>query len=243
MRILIADKLSDAARAQLESEGFDVVFDPAMNGDSLTEALHTHNPDALIVRSTKVQTEQLEATASLQLVVRAGAGVNTIALDVASARGIFVANCPGMNAAAVAELAFGHILDADRAIIRLGRVPGPFLQVEGLVDRPVQVEHEMNREVSLILKHLEALPGGAASVVVEHEQVDTIPQPLESPTVGPDLLPRHLRQVPPKRVIVRLSLVLIEHLRIHLVRKSRLRPVGVVPSRIVPEHDRRAGVE
>ncbi len=116
MRILIADKLSDAARAQLESEGFDVVFDPALNGDSLTEALRTHNPDALIVRSTKVQAEQLEATASLQLVVRAGAGVNTIALDVASARGIFVANCPGMNAAAVAELAFGHILNADRQI-------------------------------------------------------------------------------------------------------------------------------
>ena len=70
----------------------------------------------MVVRSTKVTDEHLAAGKALAVVVRAGAGVNTIALDSASERGIYVANCPGKNAAAVAELALGHILNADRRI-------------------------------------------------------------------------------------------------------------------------------
>src|SRR5205814_9581219 len=54
--------------------------------------------------------------ASLSLVVRAGAGVNTIDVAAASRRGIYVSNCPGKNAIAVAELAFGLILSLDRRI-------------------------------------------------------------------------------------------------------------------------------
>jgi D-3-phosphoglycerate dehydrogenase len=52
----------------------------------------------------------------LSLVVRAGAGVNTIDVAAASRRGIYVSNCPGRNSVAVAELAFGLILAADRRI-------------------------------------------------------------------------------------------------------------------------------
>lgn len=116
MRILLADKLSDDARTQLETAGHEVVSEPTLAGDTLTEALRSRDPHVLVVRSTKVQADHLAAASSLQLVVRAGAGVNTIDLDTASARGVFVSNCPGMNAAAVAELAFGHILNADRRI-------------------------------------------------------------------------------------------------------------------------------
>ena len=53
---------------------------------------------------------------SLSLVVRAGAGYNTIDVAAASRRGIYVSNCPGKNAIAVAELAFGLILALDRRI-------------------------------------------------------------------------------------------------------------------------------
>ena len=115
MRILIADK-ADAARAGLTEAGFDVVFEPTLSGDPLTAALVEHDPTVLVVRSTKVQRPQLEAAKSLKLVVRAGAGVNTIDLDAAAEHGTYVSNCPGMNAVAVAELAFGHILNADRRI-------------------------------------------------------------------------------------------------------------------------------
>ena len=52
----------------------------------------------------------------LALIVRAGAGYNTIDVKAASARGIYVSNCPGRNAVAVAELAFGLMLALDRRI-------------------------------------------------------------------------------------------------------------------------------
>ena len=53
---------------------------------------------------------------ALSLIVRAGAGVNTIDVAGASRRGIYVSNCPGKNAVAVAELAIGLILALDRRI-------------------------------------------------------------------------------------------------------------------------------
>ena len=49
-------------------------------------------------------------------IVRAGAGVNTIDVPAATSRGVIVANCPGKNSAAVAELAFGLMLALDRRI-------------------------------------------------------------------------------------------------------------------------------
>src|SRR5207249_735728 len=53
----------------------------------------------------------------LSLVVRAGAGYNTIDVESASERGIYIANCPGKNSIAVAELAFGLLLSLDRQIV------------------------------------------------------------------------------------------------------------------------------
>src|SRR5215831_17053885 len=52
----------------------------------------------------------------LKLVVRAGAGYNTIDVAAASRRGIYVSNCPGKNSIAVAELAFALMLALDRRI-------------------------------------------------------------------------------------------------------------------------------
>jgi D-3-phosphoglycerate dehydrogenase len=52
----------------------------------------------------------------LSVVIRAGAGTNNIDIDVASQMGIYVANCPGKNAIAVAEVAMGHLLNMDRRI-------------------------------------------------------------------------------------------------------------------------------
>jgi D-3-phosphoglycerate dehydrogenase len=69
----------------------------------------------LVVRSTSVTGAMLEAGA-LSLVVRAGAGYNTIDVATASRRGIYVSNCPGKNAIAVAELAMALILALDRRV-------------------------------------------------------------------------------------------------------------------------------
>ena len=60
-----------------------------------------------MVRSKQVSAAAIEAARALSLIVRAGAGVNTIAIEAASRAGVFVANCPGQNAIAVAELTPG----------------------------------------------------------------------------------------------------------------------------------------
>ena len=115
MKILIADKFPDNGISELKAVGFDVVYDAELKDEALTEVVHSTGADVLIVRGTKVPGATLEV-GRLSLVVRAGAGYNTIDVKTASARGIYVANCPGKNAIAVAELAFALILALDRRI-------------------------------------------------------------------------------------------------------------------------------
>jgi len=115
MKILIADKFESAGVEALKALGCDVVLNPDLKEDSLVEAVRDTGADVLVVRSTKV-TEPMLAAGRLRLVVRAGAGYNTIDVAAASRRGIYVSNCPGKNAVAVAELAFGLILSLDRRI-------------------------------------------------------------------------------------------------------------------------------
>ncbi|HLL16439.1 MAG TPA: 3-phosphoglycerate dehydrogenase, partial [Pyrinomonadaceae bacterium] len=115
MRVLIADKFEQSGRDGLEAAGCDYSYQPDVKEDSLVEAIRAYAPDALVVRSTKVTEAMLEAGA-LKLVVRAGAGYNTIDVAAASRRGIYVSNCPGKNSIAVAELTFALILALDRRI-------------------------------------------------------------------------------------------------------------------------------
>lgn len=115
MRTLIADKFEDSGRSGLADIGCEVFYQPDLKDDALTAAIREKKPDVLIVRSTKVTEAMLEGSA-LKLIVRAGAGYNTIDVKAASARGIYVSNCPGKNAVAVAELAFALILALDRRI-------------------------------------------------------------------------------------------------------------------------------
>lgn len=116
MTLLIADAVSDAARNTLADAGHTVIYEPSLSDDALAEALAAHEPSVLVVRSTRVTDAHLDAGPALELVVRAGAGVDTIDVQAASRRGVFVANCPGKNATAVAELAWGLILALDRRI-------------------------------------------------------------------------------------------------------------------------------
>src|SRR5204863_5919738 len=90
-------------------------FQPDLKDAALVAAIEKHAPDVLVVRGTKV-TEPMLAAGPIKLVVRAGAGYNTIDVAAASRRGIYVANCPGKNSIAVAELAFALILALDRRV-------------------------------------------------------------------------------------------------------------------------------
>jgi D-3-phosphoglycerate dehydrogenase / 2-oxoglutarate reductase len=115
MRVLIADKFEQSGRDGLEAIGCEVSFQPDLKDEALVEAIRQENPDVLVVRGTKV-TEPMLAAGQIKLVVRAGAGYNTIDVAAASRRGIYVSNCPGKNSIAVAELAFALILALDRRV-------------------------------------------------------------------------------------------------------------------------------
>jgi D-3-phosphoglycerate dehydrogenase len=115
MKVLIADKFEQSGIDGLAAAGCEVVYQPDLKDDTLTQAIRDTAADVLVVRSTAVTAPMLEAGV-LSLVVRAGAGYNTIDVATASNRGIYVSNCPGKNAVAVAELAFALLLALDRRI-------------------------------------------------------------------------------------------------------------------------------
>ena len=116
MAVLIADKFEQANIDRVESLGCRVTFDPDISAGNLEAALRDHDPDVLVVRGTKVTAEALSSAKSLSLIVRAGAGYDTIDIDTASNQGVFVANCPGRNSIAVAELTWALILGCDRRL-------------------------------------------------------------------------------------------------------------------------------
>jgi D-3-phosphoglycerate dehydrogenase len=115
-KVLIADKFPEEKIDEIKKLGCSVVYDQSLRENTLLEALKKEQPDILIVRSTVVSGEMIEVDNRMNLIIRAGSGYNTIDVKTASERSVYVANCPGMNAIAVAELAFGLILGIDRRI-------------------------------------------------------------------------------------------------------------------------------
>ncbi|MSR05806.1 MAG: hydroxyacid dehydrogenase [Gemmatimonadetes bacterium] len=115
MKVLVADKFEASGLAGLKAAGCEVIYQPDVKDDTLAKAIRETAAHVLVVRSTAVTGPMLESGA-LSLVVRAGAGYNTIDVATASKRGIYVSNCPGKNAVAVAELAFALMLSLDRRI-------------------------------------------------------------------------------------------------------------------------------
>jgi D-3-phosphoglycerate dehydrogenase len=115
MKVVIADKFEQSGIDGLRNAGCDVLYEPDLKDAALADAVRNAAADVLVVRGTKVGADVLDA-GQLSLIVRAGAGYNTIDVAGASARGIYVSNCPGKNAIAVAELAFALILSLDRRV-------------------------------------------------------------------------------------------------------------------------------
>ncbi len=116
MRVLVADKFEKAGLEGLVALGCTVTNDPNASATGIAGVIAMHDPQVLIVRSTKVPAAALEGAKGLKLIVRAGSGVDNIDVPAASARKIAVCNCPGMNAVAVAELTMGLLIACDRRI-------------------------------------------------------------------------------------------------------------------------------
>ena len=116
MKILVADLFSKEGMKDMENSGLTVHYDAGLSGESLAKAMAEFQPNVLVVRSTKVTKEVIDADPKLQMVVRAGAGYDTIDVAHCAALGVYVTNCPGKNAHAVAELTMGLILAIDRRL-------------------------------------------------------------------------------------------------------------------------------
>ncbi len=115
MRLLIADAIDVLPLEELRLLGVEIVSDPTLTKDTLAQALS--GVGILVVRRTEVTAEALAGARELNLIVRAGSGTGNIDIEAASARGIYVANCPGKNASAVAELVMGVTLALDRRLL------------------------------------------------------------------------------------------------------------------------------
>ncbi|HEY3255648.1 MAG TPA: D-3-phosphoglycerate dehydrogenase, partial [Polyangiaceae bacterium] len=114
MRVLAADRLSESSLDEMRTLGVEVIYDPDLDGEELVNVLDGVN--VLIVRGTVVNKAAIDAGKALNLIIRAGAGVSNIDVSTASERGIYVANCPGKNASAVAELTLTLIGCLDRRV-------------------------------------------------------------------------------------------------------------------------------
>jgi D-3-phosphoglycerate dehydrogenase len=114
MRVLFADAIDPSTVDALTERGHECVSDTKLSADDLPARIPGF--DALVVRSTEVTGAAIEAADALELIVRAGAGTNTIDVGAASEVGIYVTNVPGRNAIAVAELTMGLLLAIDRRI-------------------------------------------------------------------------------------------------------------------------------
>lgn len=144
MRILFADTFDQPSLENLRAHGHQCVYEPGLTAEDLPSSVQC--AEALVVRSTKVTAAVLESADSLRIVVRAGAGTNTIDKQVAADRAIYVCNTPGKNAVAVAELAMAFLLAMDRrlpdnvAALRDGRWDKKhFANARGLFGRTIGI--------------------------------------------------------------------------------------------------------
>jgi D-3-phosphoglycerate dehydrogenase len=115
-KVLIPTKLDGIARELLvEHGGYEVVQDDSTPFEELIK--READTFAMIVRSEKVTPAVIDALPKLKVIVRAGAGVNTIDIKYARSRGIDVMNTPGANSNAVAEEVVAMILADARHVV------------------------------------------------------------------------------------------------------------------------------
>ena len=229
MVVLVADQFEQSGIDGLKAAGCEVFHDPQLADAALVEALRDTRADVLVVRSTKVTPPMMDA-GPLALIVRAGAGYNTIDVRAASARGIYVSNCPGRNAVAVAELAFGLLLSLDRRIpdgvadLRAGRWnKKEYSKATGLKGRTLgllgygSIGHEMALRARAFGMHLviwsRHLTRGAADLealslpAAPHDlRVDVVATP-EEVAASCDALSVHLALAPETRGLVNAALL------------------------------------
>jgi D-3-phosphoglycerate dehydrogenase len=157
MKVLVADKFEKVGVDGLKDLGCTVLVEPDVKAEDLPARIREVDPHILIVRGKKVSGDALRAGTALTLVIRAGAGIDTIDVNAASSLGVFVSNCPGKNSIAVAELVLALLLSMDRRIpdqatdLRNGKWgKGEYSKARGLYGRTLGIVGlgQIGREVA-----------------------------------------------------------------------------------------------
>ncbi|PCE64186.1 D-2-hydroxyacid dehydrogenase [Sediminicola luteus] len=114
MKVLANDGLSQPAIDKLTQAGFEVLTTRVAQ-EQLSNFIITNQIKALLVRSaTQVDKKTIDAAPSLELIGRAGVGMDNIDVAYARQKGIQVVNTPAASSISVAELVFAHLLGAAR---------------------------------------------------------------------------------------------------------------------------------
>ena len=109
MKVLIADAINEKGIENLK-EVAEVVVDTDITPEELADTIHEYN--GIIVRSrTKLTKDIIKKADNLQIIARAGVGVDNIDLDAATEKGIMVVNSPESTSVTVAEHTMGLILN------------------------------------------------------------------------------------------------------------------------------------
>lgn len=114
-KILISDSIDKSCVAILERFGYEVTHKPGMTADQIKNEIANYN--ALIVRSeTKVSADLIASMKEMEIIGRAGTGVDNIDVNAATRRGIIVMNTPGGNTISAAEHTMALMLSMCRSI-------------------------------------------------------------------------------------------------------------------------------
>lgn len=182
MKVLVADKFEKVGIDGLKDLGCTVMAEPDVKAEALPALIQKIDPHILIVRSKKVSADALKAGTALTLVIRAGAGIDTIDVAAASDLGVFVSNCPGKNSIAVAELVLGLLLACDRRIpeqvadLRQGKWnKSEYSKARGLFGRTLGIVGlgQIGKEVAQ-RAHAFGMPVVAWSRSLTHEEADRL---------------------------------------------------------------------
>ncbi len=117
MKVLVCDKTEKEYIEQMRAAGLTVDVRDDITAEELPNVLPAY--DGMIVRSrTKVRQPLIDVCPNLKVIVRGGAGLDTIDAEYARSKGITVMNTPHANSASVAELAIGYMFMLARSLYK-----------------------------------------------------------------------------------------------------------------------------
>lgn len=119
-KVLLSEKIDDAGINLLKDNGFEVKI--AANTDALTMAKEIEDAYAVIMRSSELPAEVIDAGKQLKIISRNGTGINNVNVDEATKKGILVAKVNGANAFSVAEYVITTMLMLSRKLMHTDKL-------------------------------------------------------------------------------------------------------------------------